>query len=393
MTNNALGVAGVAFGAKVQPVRVLGAWRRLHLRHRRRHHVGFGRHRGRRARQRRRRPKCSTSAWAATARAATIPATQAAIDWRDRARRDRRGRGRQRQRRCGEPLAGQLQGRDHGRRHRRRRRAFLLLQLRPHRRHLRAGRQRHQRQRCRTIAGSGRSATAASTAPDPEPGGDAMMGMIGTSMASPHVAGIVALMQSRGGRRRRVAADAGAGEDRCCAPPRRRSPCMPPSQPAQGAGIANAAAAVLAATGRISRPTSDTAVQPRGDHRPGRRRGRRDDVSSIVVPAGRTSVNLRTYGGTGNVSLYVARDRMPTASELRSQVGQGRQQRRRCVITNPAAGTYYMTRRRRDRVRQRVGDGRVLTPFDGCAARISSRAFDHFAEYRTVTPNSRPGCG
>lgn len=175
-------------------------------------------------------------------------------------------------------------------------------------------------------------------APDPSPAGGRLIGMIGTSMASPHVAGIVALMQS---------AAVGAG----------RSPLtpmqvkqmlqstatpftvVPPFNQSQGPGIANAAAAVLAATlpipadngtviaNRIATSTSGTA----GDAK----------LFKLVVPAGRTSVNLRTFGGTGNVSLYVARDRVPTTASFdRSSIKPGNSET--VLLTNPVAGTYYL---------------------------------------------------
>ena len=83
--------------------------------------------------------------------------------------------------------------------------------------------------------------------PDPSPAGDRLIGMIGTSMASPHVAGIVALMQS-----------AAVGAGRAPLTPTQVKQVLqmtatpftvvPPFNQSQGPGIANAAAAVLAAT-------------------------------------------------------------------------------------------------------------------------------------------------
>ena len=162
--------------------------------------------------------------------------------------------------------------------------------------------------------------------------------MIGTSMASPHVAGMVALMQS-----------AAVGAGRAPLTPTQVKQVLqmtatpftvaPPFNQSQGPGIANAAAAVLAATqpipadsgtviaNRIAASTSGAA----GDAK----------LFKIVVPAGKTSVNLRTFGGTGNVSLYVARDRVPTTASFdRSSVKPGNSET--VLITNPPAGTYYL---------------------------------------------------
>lgn len=62
---------------------------------------------------------------------------------------------------------------------------------------------------------------------------------------------------------------------------------------------------------------------------------------SISVPAGLTSINLRTYGGTGNVSLYVSRDAVPTPSVYdRTSVKPGNSET--VAITNPLSGTYYL---------------------------------------------------
>lgn len=177
------------------------------------------------------------------------------------------------------------------------------------------------------------------TAPVAGAAGDILMGFIGTSQASPHVAGVVALMQS---------AAVAAGKPPLT-PAQVRNvlkatvkpfASTPPLATPMGAGIVDAAAAVLAAQEDQS---SDSAVVL----------SNRIAVTgqavalgegmlySITVPAGMRSLNLRTYGGSGDVSLYVARDFAPTATLYeRSSVKPGNTET--VSLTNPAAGTYYL---------------------------------------------------
>lgn len=184
-----------------------------------------------------------------------------------------------------------------------------------------------------SLGNSGTQAPAAS------PAGDAYVGMIGTSMASPHVAGVVALMQS---------AAVGAGRP-ALTPTQVRTllkstanpfVVAPPVNKTQGAGIVNAAAAVQAASQDIpvdqgellsNRVTVSGLTGATGE----------TYLYRIVVPAGVTSLNLRTYGGTGDVSLYAAYDRAPTATSYdRKSVKLGNSET--VVYTRPAAGTYYL---------------------------------------------------
>ncbi|GAB3368410.1 S8 family peptidase [Lysobacter rhizosphaerae] len=175
--------------------------------------------------------------------------------------------------------------------------------------------------------------------PVASPGGDAIVGMIGTSMASPHVAGVVAQMQS---------AAVASGHPpltmvqvknvlRATATP---WTVLPPVSKPQGPGIINAAAAVYAATQAIP-PTQGILLANRIAETGQTGTAGESILYKFVVPAGKTSLNLRTYGGTGDVSIYMARARIPTTSDydLKS-VKPGNNEA--VFVTKPAAGNYYL---------------------------------------------------
>lgn len=168
---------------------------------------------------------------------------------------------------------------------------------------------------------------------------EGLIGMIGTSQASPHVAAVVALMQSAAVAAGKPALTPSQVKNilRATARP---FPVTPPVSTPMGAGIVDAAAATLAATQDVG----DEEAELLTNRVPmtGQTGGAGDGLLyKIEVPAGMRSLNLRSYGGNGDVSLYVAYDSVPTTAMYdRKSAKPGNSEA--VVITNPAAGSYYL---------------------------------------------------
>lgn len=168
-------------------------------------------------------------------------------------------------------------------------------------------------------------------------------GMAGTSQATPHVSGAVALVVGAvkaAGLPALSPADIAA----LLKSTARKFPTTP-DQPI-GAGIVDAYAAVNQAIGGDNGGGNggdgDATVLNNGDTLNGISGAAGDSLLyKIDVPASTSALVLRTYGGSGDVSIYVKRDAAPTTSTYdRASAHTGNNES--VVITHPAAGTYYL---------------------------------------------------
>jgi serine protease len=173
---------------------------------------------------------------------------------------------------------------------------------------------------------------------------DVLMGYIGTSQATPHVAATVALMQA-------AAVTAGkpaltpAEVKQILTSTARAFPVTPPTNTPIGSGIVDAAAATQAAAADVPEEPEepgDAIVLTNRVPVTGQVGAAGDGaLYSIEVPAGSSNLNLRSYGGTGNVSLYVSRDSEPTTTTYAyKSTRPGNNDA--VVVTSPQAGTWYV---------------------------------------------------
>lgn len=184
------------------------------------------------------------------------------------------------------------------------------------------------------------------TTPMPASADTSYGGMAGTSQATPHVTGTIALMLS---------ATEAAG--------------MPTPTPAQikdllvnsarpfpvtedqpiGAGIVDAAAAVNAALGNDNGgtpppPPPQSIELTKGVILPNQSTGYGGSILySIVVPAGATTLNIRSIGGSGDATLYVKAGSAPSADGSNADFSSAKPGNNEAVvIPQPQATTYYI---------------------------------------------------
>jgi serine protease len=174
------------------------------------------------------------------------------------------------------------------------------------------------------------------------PGAASYASYNGTSMATPHVAGVVALMQSAAS---------------CALTPAQietiiKNTASPfPSTPDQtiGPGILNAQAAVQGAIAACGGSTPDPEPEPEPDT------GLKNGVAvtgisgasssaqywTVNVPAGTSSLVVNITGSSGDADLYVRQGSQPTTSSYtcRPYLSGSNET---CTINSPAAGTYHV---------------------------------------------------
>ncbi len=162
------------------------------------------------------------------------------------------------------------------------------------------------------------------------PGSDTYDFYQGTSMATPHVAGVVALMLSRNGA---------LTPDEVEARLKSSTRAFPATCSQCGTGIVNALAAVNAATGggggggtELQNGVAVTGLSGASGA---------ELRYTMVVPAGATNLQFQISGGSGDADLYVRLGSAPTTStySCRPYLSGNNET---CTFAAPTAGTYHV---------------------------------------------------
>jgi serine protease len=172
------------------------------------------------------------------------------------------------------------------------------------------------------------------------PGAEGYAYYSGTSMATPHVSGVVALMQAYATTPKTPAQVESILKSSARAFP------VAPTQPI-GAGIVDARAAMLAARGGSTTPppppppSGTVLVNGVAVSLPAKAAGTWSSTYTMVVPAGRSKLTFATSGGTGDADLYVRYGSAPSATvyDCRPYVTGNAET---CTINSPKAGTWYV---------------------------------------------------
>ena len=181
--------------------------------------------------------------------------------------------------------------------------------------------------------------TVNDSATAPELGSPVYGGMAGTSMAAPHVAAVAALVQGKA----KTPLTPAQMETMLKSTARRFPVAIPASQP-MGTGILDAKAALATVLPPCQGPDCESAARPLVNKVPAKNlSGAAGAQLSYVidVPAGATSLSFMTYGGTGDVTLLVGYAQVPTTSVYDlSSVHAGNNETIRVPVTR--GGLYYV---------------------------------------------------
>lgn len=187
------------------------------------------------------------------------------------------------------------------------------------------------------LAAPGASILSTLNAGTTVPGAESYAFYSGTSMATPHVAGIAALLYQ---------AKPTATPDEVEAALRNSARVFPMTCTACGTGIADADAAITAINASTPPPPppppppTGTVLQNNVARVIAAPQGA-DNRFTMVVPAGRTSLSFSISGGAGDADLYVRFGTAPTQTSYDCRPFRNGNTET-CTITNIRAGTYHV---------------------------------------------------